>query len=155
MAIEIKQANVSQLDDARKLFREYERWLGLSLCFQNFDEEVATLPGEYAPPDGRLLLAFSDERLAGCVALRRIGEDSGEIKRLFLRPEFRGQGLGSSMIDRIIKEARAVGYHRLRLDTLPGKMDQAIGLYHSFGFTQIPPYYDNPYPDTIFMELIL
>src|SRR5213593_3671901 len=129
---------------ARQLFEEYAAALGISLCFQNFDQELADLPGKYSPPTGRLLLAFSDEQLAGCIALRKLDSKTCEMKRLFLRPAFRGQGLGRGLVDAIINEAQSIGYERMRLDTLPGRMDTAIALYRAIGFQEIAPYYDNP-----------
>ena len=143
------------VEEARKLFREYEAWLGLSLCFQNFEEEVAELPGRYALPDGRLWLAFEKEELVGCIALRKIGERICEMKRLYLRPQARGRGIGRELAAKIVDEARAIGYERMRLDTLPGKMDAAIAVYRSLGFREIEDYYDNPYEGVIFLELKL
>jgi GNAT superfamily N-acetyltransferase len=143
---------------ARQLFREYAAWLEISLCFQNFEQELAELPGDYAPPDGRLLFAHHTGRvtgLAGCVALRKIGEGICEMKRLFVRAEFRGQGIGRLLVAAIIRAAREIGYARMRLDTLPPKMNDAIGLYYSLGFKEIGPYYDNPVPGAMFMELNL
>lgn len=140
---------------ARLLFEEYAAWLGFSLCFQNFDKELAKLPGAYAPPDGRLLLASENDQVAGCVALRKIGDGTGEMKRLYVRPEFRGHGLGRALTETIIEAARELGYQRLRLDTLPGRMDQAIAMYRSLGFKDIERYYNNPYDAAAFMELTL
>ena len=140
---------------ARQLFEEYAAWLGFNLCFQNFDKELAELPGEYTPPSGRLFLANEDYQMAGCVALRRIGDGIGEMKRLYVRPEFRGQGLGRTLTETLLQEAREIGYRRVRLDTLPGKMDQAIAMYRSLGFKDIERYYNNPVEGAAFMELPL
>jgi len=154
--MDLVQAETSeQIETARELFREYQEWLGISLCFQNFDDEVANLPGDYRMPNGRLLIAIKDGDVVGCIALRKLTDDACEMKRLFLRPQFRGEGLGREMVQRIIDEAREIGYERMRLDTLPRWMDQAIALYEQFGFRDIPPYYDNPVAGARFMELIL
>ena len=144
-----------QIAQARLLFREYQSWLQIDLCFQNFEAELANLPGDYVAPAGRLLLAYEDAELAGCVALRRIDRGICEMKRLFLREEFRGRGLGRQLIEAIIQEAKEIGYERVRLDTLPPKMNDAIALYRSYGFKQTVPYYDNPVGGAIFMELDL
>ena len=144
-----------EVQSVQQLFAEYAAWLGVNLCFQNFDKELAELPGDYAPPNGRLLLAVENDQVAGCVALRKIGEGIGEMKRLYVRPEFRGKGLGHTLTETIIEAAREIGYQRLRLDTLPGKMDQAIAMYRSLGFKSIERYYNNPYESAAFMELIL
>jgi len=151
----IQVTSAHQIDQARELFKEYAAWLEVDLCFQNFDKELAGLPGDYAPPDGRLLLATEDDRIAGCVALRKIGESVCEMKRLFLRREFRGKGLGRKLVEAIIAEARQIGYQRMRLDTLPPKMNDAIALYRSLDFKEIEPYYSNPVPGAKFMELDL
>src|SRR5437870_2653641 len=151
----IRATSPVQIDQARELFKEYAAWLEIDLCFQNFEKELAELPGDYAPPDGRLLLAYDDGELAGCVALRKIDEDICEMKRLFLRDRFRGKGLGRSLIDAIISEAKQIGYERMRLDTLPPKMNDAIALYRRYGFKEIEPYYNNPVPGAKFMEMNL
>ena len=150
------QAQTSEeMDQARQLFEDYAAWLEIDLCFQNFEKELAELPGDYASPDGRLMLAYDDEELAACVALRKIDEGICEMKRLFLRDRFRGKGLGRSLIEAIIREAKQIGYEHMRLDTLPPKMDRAIALYHELGFKEIEPYYNNPVPGAMFMEHVL
>jgi len=140
---------------ARELFAEYAVWLDISLCFQNFDKELAGLPGNYAPPSGRLLLALEDDQLVGCVALRPLPDQTCEMKRLYVRPEFRGRGWGRKMVEAIVAAAQELGYSRMRLDTLPGKMDQALAMYRRFGFREIDPYYENPVEGATFMELTL
>ncbi|CAN5871808.1 GNAT family N-acetyltransferase [soil metagenome] len=152
--IEIIQAQTfEQIEQARMLFREYEAWFGLKLCFQNFDEEIENLPGKYAPPDGRLFLALADGgKLAGCIALRKLEEKICEMKRLFVREDFRGAGIGKILIEKLIGEARKIGYEKMRLDTFPPKMSKAVSLYESYGFYEIKPYYHNPYGETLFME---
>ena len=151
----IQAASVDEIEQARALFREYESWLNLDLCFQNFEKELAELPGGYAPPHGRLLLAFHKDELAGCVALRKFSDDICEMKRLFLRPQFQGRGLGRALAERIIEEARTLGYQKMRLDTLSAQMASAIALYRSLAFREIEPYYNNPVPGALFMELTL
>jgi GNAT superfamily N-acetyltransferase len=143
------------ISHARTLFEEYEASLGISLCFQNFDQELKGLPGKYAPPDGLLLLATENNELAGCIALRKLSPGICEMKRLFVRPGFRSHGLGRVLVETIIEEARKLGYTHMRLDTLPGLMDKAIALYRSFGFVDIAPYCENPVEGAKFMELDL
>ena len=143
------------VEAARTLFEEYAASLGFSLCFQNFDQELKNLPGDYAPPNGRLLLATIDDQLAGCVALRKRSQGICEMKRLFVRSEHRKTGLGRALVDTIIDEARKLGYTHMRLDTIPGRMDKAIALYQSIGFIEIEPYYQNPVEGAKFMELKL
>ena len=156
MNLRIFQANSDEdVRQARALFEEYAAGLGISLCFQNFDRELANLPGDYAPPDGRLLLAKEGDQLAGCIAMRKLEPGVCEMKRLFLRPSYRGRGLGRILVESIIDEARRLGYTHMRLDTLPGRMDQAIGLYQSIGFVEIEPYYENPVEGAKFMQLQL
>ena len=150
------QATTSQhMAQARELFLEYAQSLGFSLCFQNFDKELAGLPGDYAPPHGRLLLLRVGPDLAGCVALHRLEPGICEMKRLYLRPRFRTRGLGRALAERIIAEARAIGYERMRLDTVEPSMRDAVGLYRRLGFREIEPYRQNPMPGTLYMELIL
>ena len=157
----IRAHSAEYVEHARELFKEYAAWLEIDLCFQNFDQELAELPGEYAPPTGCLLLGIEDCRIVGCVALRKIGDgrkigDSVcEIKRLFVRQEFRGKGLGRKLAEAIIEEAKQIGYQRMRLDTLPPKMNDAIELYRALGFKEIGPYCNNPVPGAKFMELKL
>lgn len=139
---------------ARELFVEYENWLGVSLCFQGFEEELAGLPGKYAPPEGRLLFAYSDGELAGCVAFRPIDEKTCEIKRLYVRDKFRGLGIGRKLLERLIAEAKISGYEKMRLDSWIPRMQTAIAMYRKFGFYEIEPYNENPY-EMIFMEIKL
>jgi len=141
-----------QLAHVRELFLEYAKWLGFSLCFQGFDQELATLPGRYAPPSGRLFVATVDGQVAGCIGLREMEPGVCEMKRLYVRPQFRGHQLGRVLIHRLLDEARAIGYGRMQLDTIPGQMDRAIALYREFGFTEITPREDlHPVPGTIWM----
>jgi len=145
----------ARLAQARELFLEYAQSLGFSLCFQNFDKELAGLPGDYAPPGGRLLLADCEGQLAGCVALHPLDPTICEMKRLYLRPQFRGKGLGRALADRIIAEARLIGYHRMRLDTVGPVMKDAVAMYRKLGFQEIAPYCPNPMAGVVYMELQL
>jgi putative acetyltransferase len=138
----------------RSLFKEYADSLGIDLCFQDFQEELATLPGSYAPPDGRLLLAFHNDQPAGCVALRPLEPGICEMKRLYVRPTFRSLGVGKLLAEQVISEARTVGYRRMRLDSLPS-MTAALGLYRRLGFREIPPYRADPIEGAVFLELEL
>ncbi len=135
----------------RELFAEYAQSLGVDLSFQGFDEELAALPGKYAPPQGAVIVARSDGTPCGCVALRRIDERTCEMKRLYVRPGCRGLGMGAELVMRIIEAATARGYEAMRLDTLP-TMARAVSLYRSLGFRDIPPYIYNPLPGALFME---
>jgi len=139
---------------ARALFEEYANWLGINLSFQGFDAELNSLPGPYAPPRGRLLLAFAGTEVAGCVALRPLEVDICEMKRLFVRPNFRGRRIGAKLVEQIVADARTIGYRTIRLDTLP-HMQDAIGLYQAFGFVRCAAYYETPLANTVFMELQL
>lgn len=154
--LEIIQAETpEQIEETRKIFREYEAWLALDLCFQGFEEELANLPGKYAKPEGRLFLAISDGKVAGCIALRKLEEGICEMKRLYVRDKFRGQKLGNLLIEKSIAEAKKMGYRKMRLDTYPPKMEKAVKIYESHGFQEIEPYYHNPHGKTLFMELQL
>lgn len=143
------------IESARTLFEEYAGSLGFSLCFQNFDQELKNLPGDYAAPDGRLLLTLDNDQLAGCIALRKLSDQVCEMKRLFVRPAHRATGLGRTLVESLIDEACKLGYTQMRLDTIPGKMDKAIALYQSIGFVEIEPYCQNPVEGAKFMELKL
>jgi len=145
----------AQIAQARELFLEYAQSLGFSLCFQNFDQELAGLPGDYAPPEGRLLLAEYGGQLAACVALHKLDPGICEMKRLYLRPQFRGKGLGRTVAERIIAEARQIGYQRMRLDTVEPVMKDAVAMYRKLGFKEIAPYRPNPVAGAMYMELEL
>jgi putative acetyltransferase len=159
----IQASSPAQIAQARELFLEYAASLGFSLCFQNFDAELAGLPGDYAPPTGRLLLAEYDGQLAGCGALHKLESKLEpnlepaicEMKRLYLRPQFRGKGIGRKIAERLIAEARAIGYKRMRLDTVGPLMKDAVAMYRKLGFKEIAPYRENPMPGTLYMELEL
>jgi GNAT superfamily N-acetyltransferase len=140
----------SDIEEVRALVREYAASLPFALDFQDFDRELNESPGDYAPPQGALLLA----RGAGCVALRPIDETTCEMKRLYVRPSARGTGLGRRLAEAAITEARTLGYKRMRLDTVPG-MDSAQSLYEQLGFEDIAPYRSNPIPGARFLELQL
>ena len=148
--------SVSSIDLARlrELFVEYVAWLDVDLRFQGFDAELAGLPGAYARPDGRLLLAMHDGQASGCIALRRFDAHTGEVKRLWVRPAFRASGLGRMLAQHIVADAREAGYDRLVLDTL-ASMDSALALYRSLGFRDIAPYYHNPLPGAVYLGMSL
>jgi putative acetyltransferase len=145
---------------ARALFEEYAAWLAVDLCFQGFAEELATLPGAYAPPRGMLLLAGPPDVTVGCIALRPLAETgsasdaTAEVKRLYVRPEARGTGLGKRLVQAVIDGARAIGYRELKLDTL-ARMAEAHSLYTNLGFRECALYYHNPIPGAVYMSLVL
>jgi len=146
----------ADLDLVRTLFREYEAAIGVDLCFQGFADELASLPGRYAPPSGRLYLGEAGGTPAACVALRAFAPDVGEMKRLYVRASARGGGYGRLLAERVVADARAIGYRAMRLDTLrTPAMAAANRLYEAMGFRDIPPYYANPLPDVRYMELTL
>ena len=161
MPVEISQAHTD--DDyrtARALFVEYADSLGFSLSYQGFDRELEELTTRYAPPSGALLLARVGAEVAGIVALRRTTSEIGEMKRLYVRRAYRGRrddgpSLGRALADAIVESARALGYRRVRLDTVASRMESAMRLYDAMGFVRIAPYYESPIADTVFMELLL
>ena len=142
------------LHQIRLLFEEYAASLDFNLSFQNFEEELANLPGDYAPPQGHLLLALWRDQIAGCVALRKINQEQCEMKRLYVRPQFRSLEIGKGLAREIIEEAKKIGYSGMRLDTVPS-MKRARDLYESLGFRRIPPYRHNPIRGAVFLELQL
>jgi len=155
-AFEVCQAeSQSQIAVIRELFLEYAQSLGFSLCFQSFDKELAGLPGDYAPPEGRLLLATNEGAPAACVALHKLEPGICEMKRLYVRPQYRGKGLGLALAEGIIAEARQIGYQRLRLDTIEPVMRSAVLLYRQLRFREIAPYRKNPIEGALYMELQL
>jgi putative acetyltransferase len=155
-SLTISQAtSPAQIEQVRELFLEYANSLGFSLCFQSFDQELAGLPGDYAPPEGRLLLAEYEGKVAGCVALHKLSDDVCEMKRLYLRPALRGKGLGRVLAEEILRQAREIGYQRLRLDTVEPAMKDAVGMYRRLGFREIAAYRENPMAGTLYMELEL
>lgn len=139
---------------AKELCEEYARSLGFDLDFQDFDEELVNFPGSYTPPGGRLFVAMVDERIVGCVALRRLSPDVCEMKRLYVEPAYRGMKIGRALADATIHEARRIGYARMRLDAIRS-MVAAVALYASLGFVEIPQYRDNPIEGAVFLELDL
>ncbi len=142
-------------DLARALFREYEREIDAACCFDGFEAELAALDRRYAPPEGRLLLAFADGEPAGCAALRRLEDGSAVGRRLWVRPTSRGRGLGGALVLALLDEARVAGFRTFRLETLPGKMSAAAAMYRQLGFREIPPYVRRPVPGALYMELAL
>lgn len=151
----IKATSEEHINAVRELFLEYAKWLDFPLCFQGFDEELAGLPGKYAPPDGRLYLVLEDGKYGGCIGLRKFDEGICEMKRLYVRPEFRGKRIGDALIEKVILEAKKICYKKMRLDTIKERMQQAVSLYEKHGFVEIEAYYENPNPHTLYMELKL
>jgi putative acetyltransferase len=143
------------IEQARTLFIEYGESLGFSLCFQSFDEELKNLPGAYAPPKGRLLLAHCEGRASGCIALRPIEIGICEMKRLYVRPGDRGKSIGRMLVEMLIAEARTIGYQRMRLDTVESAMKDAVALYRRIGFREITPYSSIPIETALWLELRL
>jgi GNAT superfamily N-acetyltransferase len=150
----IQVKSPGEVEEIKRLFREYETLLGVDLSFQSFEDELAALPGKYAPPSGALLIAVDGERTAGCVALRKKEEGVCEMKRLFVRPQFRGRGLGRRLAARIIDEALGRGYSTMLLDTLD-RLRVAMKLYQSLGFVETEPYYCNPLRGVVYWKLDL
>ncbi len=151
----IEATRTEDIEQVRSLFLEYAASLGFSLCFQSFEQELKNLPGEYAPPTGRLFLLLHDVRPAGCVALHKLEDNVCEMKRLYVRPEFRGHSFGRDLVERVIQAAREIGYQRMRLDTIASSMKEAVELYRRSGFREIPPYRINPIEGALYMELDL
>jgi len=153
MKIVTVQSN-EQLEMIRNLFREYEQFLQVDLCFQGFEAELAGLPGRYAPPEGALLMAMVDGAAAGCVAMRKLESGVCEMKRLYVRPLYQGLGIGRSLAITVIEKAKLAGYDTMRLDTLD-KLKTSIKLYFDIGFKECIPYYKNPLPGVVYWELDL
>jgi GNAT superfamily N-acetyltransferase len=150
----IEHASPDDVGAVRRLFVEYRESLGVDLCFQGFDRELAELPGDYVPAAGCLLVARAEAGIVACVALRRLDLETCEMKRLYVRPTQRGLGLGRALAEAVIAEAREIGYRRMRLDTLPS-MNEAQVLYERLGFREIEPYTENPVPGVRFLQLEL
>ena len=146
-------ATDAQLAAVRQLFRNYATWLDVDLCFQSFEKELAELPGLYAPPRGRLLLAKHEDRSIGCVGLRPLESNVCEMKRLWVEPEFKGIGLGRRLAEQIVAAGAELGYHAMRLDTIPERLKAAQHIYQTLGFREIPPYYENPLDGVSMFEL--
>jgi len=148
----IQATTPEQIKIAADLFREYQSYLDVDLCFQGFEQELATLPGKYADPAGAILLAEHNGQIAGCVAVRPLKDDICEMKRLYVREEFRGLSAGRKLAEAIIEKARQSGYKKMQLDTLQ-RLNRAIGLYAKLGFKEIKPYYANPLNEVVYWEL--
>jgi len=145
----------NDVSEVKSLFIEYAKSLNFDLCFQGFDEELTTLPGKYSPPEGIIYLAKLNDKIAGCIALRKLEKGVCEMKRLYVRPEFRRNGIGKLLCDKLLEKARSIGYKKMRLDTISHLMKDAVKLYKSYGFYEIPAYYKNPQEGVIYMELEL
>ncbi|WP_210330754.1 GNAT family N-acetyltransferase [Aliikangiella sp. G2MR2-5] len=143
-----------EIESAARLFREYQQFLKVDLCFQSFEQELATLPGKYAAPDGAIYLAYYQGKAVGCVAVRPIKDDICEMKRLYVKPEVQGLAIGRKLATLVIEKAKRIGYKRMQLDTLE-RLQAALSLYESLGFKRIDSYYENPLPEVVFMELKL
>ena len=153
-AVRIVDAEGASLAVARALVREYAEWLAIDLEYQDFERELALFPGDYVPPYGALLLAQAGSDIAGCVALRRLEPRICEMKRLWVRSNFQGLGIGRALAVAVLERATQLGYERMRLDTLP-RMAAALALYRDLGFREIPAYYPSPVPGTIYLEKAL
>lgn len=151
----VNASSPAEIAAVRQLFEDYVTWLGFSLDYQGFPEELAGLPGRYAPPQGRLLVATCNNAPAGCGALRPLSDEICEMKRLFVRDSYRGRKIGLLLINRLIEEARLIGYKLMRLDTVADRMGDAVRLYHALGFYEIPAYYNSSQPGTKYFQLQL
>jgi putative acetyltransferase len=153
---EIREAASPQaIEQVRALFHEYWSAFGFTPCFQGFNAEVATLPGRYGPPRGRLLLAIVNGEPAGCAALRPFDEARCEMKRMYVRPAFRGMGVGKALMEALISEARTIGYREILCDTIPQTMSEALAMYERFGFTRTGPYAEDPTPAAVYLRLVI
>ena len=150
-ALTIRAAELSEMDEVRQLFREYQTELDVDLCFQSFEEELESLPGKYAPPEGQLLLGFVDGIVQGCVAFRRLDAGVCEMKRLFVRPAARSVGLGRELVAEILSQAKSAGYESMVLDTLD-RLHSARLLYERAAFVEVPAYYENPLEGVMFLQ---
>jgi putative acetyltransferase len=147
----IEKISARDIEGAKEIIREYLRWIAVDLSFQRVEDELAGFPATYEEPEGAFFLARAGEEIAGCVGMKKIGDGICEMKRLYVRDRFKGKGIGAALVERLVEEARAKGYARMRLDTLR-KMEAAIGLYRKLGFREIGQYVENPLPGALFME---
>ena len=150
----IEATSLAQINIAADLFREYQQFLNVDLCFQGFEDELTNLPGKYAVPSGAILLANLEDEIVGCVAVRLLKDKTCEMKRLYVRPQAQGHSLGRLLAEAIIKKAKQLGYKKMQLDTLQ-RLDRAIGLYVKLGFREVQPYYSNPLDEVVYWELEL